>query len=120
MKGLQGIMFKKTKPSGYTEVIQGVHLKTLVHGKQTLMTEVRFEKGAVIPPHSHPHEQTGYLLSGQMDFLVAGEHHMARPGDSWNIAGDVEHGATALEETVVIEVFSPVREDYLPYYTPDE
>jgi len=52
-------MFKKTKPSGHTELVKGVHLKTLVHGNQTLMTEVKFEKGAVIPLHSHPHEQTG-------------------------------------------------------------
>jgi quercetin dioxygenase-like cupin family protein len=55
-----------------------------------------------------------------MDFLVDGKHFPANPGDSWNIAGNIEHGATALEESVVIEVFSPVREDYLPYYTPDD
>lgn len=113
-------MFRKAKASGHAEIVKGVHLKTLVHGKQTLMTEVRFEKGAVIPLHSHPHEQTGYLVSGQMDFLVNGVHYPANPGDSWNIAGDVEHGATALEESLVVEVFSPVREDYLPYFTPDE
>ena len=113
-------MFKKTTVSGYTEVIQGVHLKTLVYGEQTLMTEVRFEKGAMIPPHSHPNEQTGYLVSGHMDFLVDGTHIIAKSGDSWNIAGNIEHGATALEETIVIEVFSPVREDYLPYYSLDE
>lgn len=113
-------MFEKTKSTGHTEIIQGVHLKTLVYGDQTLMTEVRLEKGAVIPPHHHPHEQTGYLISGSMDFLVDGQHHIAKPGDSWSIAGDIEHGATALEESVVIEVFSPVRDDYLPYYTPGE
>ena len=84
------------------------------------MTEIRLEKGAVIPPHKHPHEQTGFMISGHMDFLVDGMHFIARPGDSWNIPGDVEHGATALEESVVVEVFSPVREDYLPYYTPEE
>jgi len=113
-------MFKKSNVGVHTELIQGVHLKTMVHGVNTLLTEVRMDKGAVIPPHSHPHEQTGYLVSGHMDFLVAGEHHIAKPGDSWNIAGDTEHGATALEASVVVEVFSPVREDYLPYYTPEE
>jgi quercetin dioxygenase-like cupin family protein len=84
------------------------------------MTEVRLEKGAVIPPHRHPHEQTGYLISGHMDFLVDGVHHVANPGDCWSIAGEVEHGATALEESVVVEVFSPVRQDYLQYYTSSE
>jgi quercetin dioxygenase-like cupin family protein len=113
-------MFKKSNVGKHTELIKGVRLKAAVYGVQTLLTEVRMEKGAVIPPHSHPHEQTGYLVAGHMDFLVAGEHYIAKPGDSWNIAGNVEHGATALEESVVVEVFSPVREDYLPYYTPDE
>ena len=61
-------MFKKTKPRGHTEIIQGVHLKTLVYGEQTLLTEVRLEKGAVIPPHSHPHEQAGYLISGHRGY----------------------------------------------------
>ena len=109
-------MFKKTKESGHTEVIEGVHLKTLVYGDKTLMTEVKFKKGAVIPPHSHPHEQTGYVISGKLDFLVNGEHREATPGDSWNIPGDVPHGATALEDSIVVEIFSPVREDYLPYF----
>ena len=72
------------------------------------MIEVKLEKGAVIPPHGHPHEQTGYLISGQMEFVVDGENIIAKPGDSWNIPGDVEHSATAIDETVVIEVFSPV------------
>ena len=111
-------MFKKNKSSGYTEVIEGVHLKTLVYGDRTLMVEVKFEIGAVIPSHGHPHEQTGYLISGQLEFVINGENIIANPGDSWNISGNVEHSATAIDETVVIEVFSPVREDYLPYYTP--
>jgi quercetin dioxygenase-like cupin family protein len=113
-------MFKKTKSNGHTEVIEGVHLKTLVFGDQTLMVEVKFDKDAVIPTHGHPHEQTGYLISGQLEFVINGENIIVNPGDSWNIPGDVEHSATATDETVVIEVFSPVREDYLPYYSTEE
>ena len=113
-------MFKPSKLTGHTEIVKGVHLKTLVYGDHTLMTEVKMDNGAVIPPHSHPHEQTGYLVSGQLEFVVNGEHLIAKPGTSWNIAGDVEHSATAIEETIVVEVFSPVREDYLPYFNPDE
>lgn len=113
-------MFKKSLAGKHTELIKGVHLKAAVYGKQTLLTEVRMDQGAIIPPHKHPHEQTGYLVSGQLEFLVDGEHITASPGDSWNIPGNVEHGATALVNSVVVEVFSPVREDYLPYYTPEE
>lgn len=113
-------MFKKSKAGGTTEVIQGIHLKTLVYGDKTLMTEVLLEKGATIPPHGHPNEQTGYLVSGRMEFIIDGVNQIAEPGDSWSIAKNIEHGATAIEETVVVEVFSPVREDYLPYYTANE
>lgn len=114
-------MFRISKSYGHTEVIKGVHLKTLVYGNQTLMVEVKFEKGAVIPTHGHPHEQTGYLISGQLEFVIDGKTIIANPGDSWSIPGDVEHSATAIvEETVVIEVFSPVREDYLPHYSAEE
>lgn len=113
-------MFKKSNFGKHTEIIRGVHIKTTVYGQGMLMTEVKLEKGAVIPPHKHPHEQTGYMISGHMEFVVQGANHIAKPGDSWNIPVDVEHGATALEESVVIEVFSPVREDYLPYFTPEE
>jgi quercetin dioxygenase-like cupin family protein len=113
-------MFKKSNVGKHTEAIQGVHIKATVYGKQTLLTEVRLDKGAIIPVHCHPHEQTGYLVSGQMDFLVNGAHFIAHPGDSWNIPSQTEHGATAIQASVVVEVFSPVREDYLPYFTPDE
>ena len=101
------------------ELVPGVHAR-LIWGEKIMMGIIDIEPSAVVPAHSHPHEQTGYLVSGHMDFLVDGEHHTAKPGDNWNIAGDVEHSATALEESVVIEVFSPIREDYLPYYTPRE
>lgn len=113
-------MFEKRKPGGQTEIVKGIHLKTLVYGDKTLMTQVLLKKGAFIPTHGHPHEQTGYLISGQMEFIVDGEHIMAYPGDSWSIAGDVQHSATAIEDTLVIEVFTPVREDYLPYYNTGE
>ena len=108
------MMFKKTNSGRHTELIKGVHLKTLVHGKQTLLTEVRMDQGAVIPPHKHPHEQTGYLVSGKMKFEVDGRTFVAEPGDSWCFNGHVEHGANVLEDSLVIEVFSPVRDDYLP------
>jgi quercetin dioxygenase-like cupin family protein len=70
----QDSMFKKSTSGKHTELIKGVHLKAAVYGKQTLLTEVRMDQGAVIPPHKHPHEQTGYLVSGQLEFLVNGEH----------------------------------------------
>lgn len=106
-------MFYTANPDGYHELIAGVRLKTLVHGARTHFTEVKFVKGAKIPTHSHPHEQTGCVVKGALRFDVDGEILIARPGDSWNLPSNVPHSAEALEDTVVIEVFSPVREDYL-------
>ncbi len=106
-------MIVKTSSKGYKEVVDGVWLKTLVHGERTHLTEVKLRKGAIIPEHRHPHEQTGYLVSGELRFFSGADDWVARPGDSWNLPGNHPHGAEALEECVVVEVFSPVREDYL-------
>jgi len=107
-------MFQKKSAGGYKPVLDKVEMKTLVHGKKTLMVEFRVKKGALIPRHSHPHEQTGYLVSGRIEMIIDGETFSIEPGDSWCIAGDTEHSARFQEDAVAIEVFSPVRDDYLP------
>jgi len=107
-------MFTRSSPSGYREILPGVRCKTLAHGARTLFAEFRLGKGSVVPRHAHPHEQTGCIVRGALRLTVAGEAFDAGPGDCWCIAGGVEHEAVALEDTVAVEVFSPVREDYLP------
>jgi quercetin dioxygenase-like cupin family protein len=106
-------MFYKKENSYYRQPLKGVRFKSLAHGEKTHLTEFRLDKGSDIPMHTHPHEQTGYLISGKMKFTIADEVFMAEAGDGWNIPGDVEHGVEVLESAVVIEVFSPAREDYL-------
>jgi quercetin dioxygenase-like cupin family protein len=106
-------MFSKHDLSGFTTPLDRIRMKTLVHGDRTLMTEFRLEQGAVLPRHKHPHEQTGYLVSGRIEMVIGAEAHQVSAGDSWCIPSDVEHSAVARESSVAIEVFSPVREDYL-------
>lgn len=106
-------MFAKHDAAGYRKALDKITRKTLVHGIRTLMTEFHLEQGALLPKHRHPHEQTGYLVSGRLDLTIGGQTHTVSPGDSWCIPGDVEHSAVAHEDSVAIEVFSPVREDYL-------
>ena len=108
------MLFHKRSEDGYHSRIQGIDQKTLVYGERTLLAEFRLARGSVVPKHSHPHEQTGYLISGHMVFLAGGVRYEALPGDSWCIPAHVEHGAEVVEDTVAVEVFSPVREDYLP------
>ncbi len=107
-------MFSKKSPKGYKEVLNGIELKTLVHGEKTLTTEFRLKKGCKLPDHIHPHEQTGYLVSGHMRLRISTDTFEVTPGDSWCIPGNVSHGADILEDSIAIEVFSPVREEYLP------
>ncbi|MBJ6800479.1 cupin domain-containing protein [Geomonas propionica] len=107
-------MFEKSSEEGYQQVLPGIRQKTLVHGEKTLMVEFLLEQGALLPLHSHPHEQTGYLVSGRIRLSIDGKKHEVRPGDSWCIAGGAQHNAEILENSVAVEVFSPVREEYLP------
>ena len=107
-------MFHKNDSSGYKQMLEGIKIKTLVYGEKTLLTEFRLEKGSKISRHSHPHEQTGYLVSGRMLLFIGEETFETEAGDSWSIPGDVEHSAEIIEDSIAVEVFSPVREDYLP------
>ncbi len=107
-------MFAKKSDEGFAQALPGVERKTLVYGERTLATEFRMKAGSELPLHTHPHEQTGYLVSGRVRLLIGGERFDAGPGTSWCIPADVQHGAQIVEDTVALEVFSPVRTDYLP------
>ena len=107
------MIFRKANRGGYLPALPGIERKTLVYGEKTLMTEFLLRKGSTLPQHAHPHEQTGYLVKGHLRLRIGAEEHDVQPGDSWSIPGDVEHGADILEDSVAIEVFSPVREDYI-------
>jgi quercetin dioxygenase-like cupin family protein len=107
-------MFTRRSADGYRTVAPGVELRTLCFGKATMLTEFRLAAGHELPTHSHPHEQTGYLVSGRIRLRIGPESHEVAPGDGWCIPGGIEHGATILEDSVAVEVFSPLREEFLP------
>lgn len=106
-------MFTPASETGYRNALPGIQRKTLTYGAKTLFTEFRLQKGRVLPRHSHPQEQTGYLIRGALRLTIGAETFDVRPGDCWCIEGGVEHEASILEDAVAIEVFSPVRDDYL-------
>jgi quercetin dioxygenase-like cupin family protein len=107
-------MFRKNDLKGYKDIVDNIKFKTLVYGDKTLLAEFRFERGAVLPKHKHPHEQTGYLVSGRIDLTIGDATHSVSPGDSWCIPENVEHNVYVYENSIAVEVFSPVREDYIP------
>ena len=108
-------MYGTHSGNGYTELIDGIRIKTLCYGESTLMTEFLLQKDALLPEHSHPYEQTGYLVKGKIRLFIGETSRELFSGDSWNIAKDIKHRAEILEDSVAIEVFSPTREDYLKF-----
>ena len=103
----------------YTGILPGIRIKTLLVGEKTLMTKILLSKDALLPDHSHPSEQTGYLISGSMTLYIAGEKHVVTSGDSWMIPAHVPHRAEILENSVALEIFSPPRDDYRKYLDSD-
>lgn len=107
-------MLYKPDSVNYKELLPGILMKTLTYGENSLLCEFQLKQGAIIPAHQHPQEQTGYLVQGSLRFFGDEGEIIVETGCSWNFKGGVTHGAEALVDTVVIEIFSPVRQDYLP------
>jgi Uncharacterized conserved protein, contains double-stranded beta-helix domain len=104
----------KASPAGYIEAAAGIRRKTLVWGENALLTEFKLTGGNILPAHQHPEEQVGYLVSGHIILTIGSEKFDTHPGDSWAIPGNVQHSAEIIADSVAIEVFAPVRKDYLP------
>jgi len=93
------------------EAVEGVHLTQLAVGEEMSVQHFHIEPGAVVPEHSHQHEQVGYVLSGSGVFTVDGEDHPASPGDSYAIDSNVPHSLVNDSEEPLdgIDVFAPPR-----------
>ena len=112
-------MFYKANENDYKQVLPGITVKTLTYGDSTLFTEFKMDKGSELPKHSHFHEQTGYLIKGTVILTIGNKEYEVAQGDCWCIPGNVEHRAKILSDSAAIEVFSPVREDYLKFCRKD-
>ena len=91
----------------------GISMQALA-GTKVMVNRVVLGPDAVVPEHSHPHEQAGYILEGLLRLQVGAETWDLRPGDAYVVPGDTPHSATTGPAgCVVIDIFSPPREDYL-------
>ncbi len=95
------------------EMRPGILRRTLVHKDRMLLVHWQIRKGVQFGEHSHPHEQAGYMLKGTMELIVAGEKHLLRPGSAYVVASGVRHDAIVLEDAEIVDIFSPVRTEYL-------
>ena len=107
-------MFVENKDIPTTDLGGWVQRKVLAYSKNLMTVELHFEKGAVGAPHSHPHEQIGYIISGRLVYQEAGqEDKILGTGDTYYVAPNVVHGVQILEETKLLDIFTPMREDFV-------
>lgn len=101
------------KEMEWTEMFEGVHRKILGHDDNIMMVKVKIDKGTSVVPHSHKHTQTSYIAKGKFEFTVGEEKQIVSYGDGVYIPSNVPHGVVCLEEGVIVDVFTPAREDFL-------
>ena len=107
-------MFVENKNIPTTDLGGGVQRKVLAYSKNLMTVELRFEKGAVGAPHSHPHEQIGYIISGKLVYQEEGQTDKTlETGDTYYVAPNVVHGVQILEDTKLLDIFTPMREDFV-------
>lgn len=105
--------FCMAKEMEWEDLGGGVSRKFLGWDNQIMMVKVKFEKGAIGSPHQHFHTQATYCAKGKFEFTIGEEKKLVSYGDGVYIEPNIMHGALCLEEGVLIDVFSPVREDFL-------
>lgn len=110
---------KKNQVWNYNEEIasekcgEGVERKILAYTDELMCVENHFKKGSVGVIHYHPHTQITYVVSGQFEFTIGDEKKIVNPGDSMLKRNSVEHGCVCLKEGILLDIFSPMREDFV-------
>ena len=110
MKDQRWVYYKEIEPQ---DMGGGVVRRVLAYSNDVMVVENTFEKGAVGAVHHHPHTQITYVKSGAFRFMIDGEEHIVREGDTLLKTNGVEHGCVCLEAGVLLDIFNPYREDFV-------
>ncbi|BDD00946.1 cupin domain-containing protein [Persicobacter psychrovividus] len=113
MKKVQSDAFFLDADNEWEVLGGGISRKIMGYDESIMMVKVNFEKGSIGTPHQHVHSQTTYVVSGAFEMDVEGKKQVLKGGDSFYIAPDLMHSAVCLEAGMLIDVFSPIREDFL-------
>lgn len=106
-------MFVKNDEAKKFDLAEGVKSRILGHDSGLMVIENTFIKGAMAPNHTHEHEQAGYVVKGKFEFVIEDEQMILTIGDSFHVKPNILHSCTALEDSVIVDVFTPRREDFL-------
>lgn len=94
------------------EMLAGIHRRTMASTDEAMLCQFFLEAGSTVPSHNHMNDQVGYVISGQIEMTIGNKVRVLNPGDTYAIPGGVYHSTKAILDSVVIDVFSPPREDY--------
>ena len=97
----------------WENVAPGMHRKFMGFDDKIMMVKVKFEKGGIGVRHAHPHSQTTYVVNGSFEVSIGDKKKVLKEGDGFYIPPNIEHGAVCLEDGILIDVFSPIREDFM-------
>jgi len=92
---------------------EGVSRKVLAHGGKIMGVEVSFEKGSIGSIHRHEHEQVSYVLDGKFKVTIDDKESILTKGDSFYAGANIAHGVFALEKGMLLDVFTPQRDEFL-------
>lgn len=98
----------------WQEVAEGVKRKIMAYGEQIMLVRVAFEAGAIGLLHQHYHVQITNVESGVFEVEIDSKKHILKAGDVFYVPSNIMHGAVCIEQGVLIDVFSPKREDFIP------
>ncbi|PAS98026.1 MAG: cupin [Candidatus Dactylopiibacterium carminicum] len=105
-------VFGKDRPM--EDLGNGVSRRILAYGGKMMQVEVHFADGATGYMHNHPHEQLTYILSGEFEFTIGDETKIVKTGDTLYKKPNIMHGCKCLKAGVLLDTFTPIREDFLP------
>jgi len=108
-----GLQYMLDEDIAWEQVEPGVKRKVLSFDDRIMMVKVAFDTGGVGALHHHHHTQISYVAAGEFEISIAGEKKILRAGDGYYIPPNEIHGAVCLEAGVLVDVFSPIREDFI-------
>lgn len=112
-KEIQSNIFQAGQDLLWEDAAPGIKRKIYGYTDKVMLVVVKFEKGAVGTLHQHPHTQVSYVESGEFELTIGEEKKVLKTGDGFYVPPDTIHGAVCIEPGVLIDIFSPHREDFL-------
>ena len=97
----------------WIEIAPGIKRRTICTGATMYQMRAELKAGSRMPEHKHAQEQIAHVIKGRMKLIVEGVPNELAAGDAWYLASNVPHGVETIEDTTVIDTFSPPRNDYL-------